>query len=102
MTSEALEALQQRNWEGNVRELRTVIERAAATTQEDVIRSEHLTGDTVPFVNGTFPTLAEMEQRHILEALQKSGGRIAVAARFLGIGRTTLYEKLTRYNLDTR
>lgn len=102
MTSEAIEALRQRNWEGNVRELRTVIERAAATTPEDVIRSEHLTGGNVPFFNGTFPTLAEMEQRHILEALQKSGGRIAVAARLLGIGRTTLYEKLTRYNLDTR
>ncbi|WP_084138896.1 helix-turn-helix domain-containing protein [Carboxydothermus ferrireducens] len=35
----------------------------------------------------------------ILEALKQTNGKIAPAARLLGMGRTTLYRKLKKYNL---
>lgn len=41
-----------------------------------------------------FPTMAEVERRMILAAYQKSDRRPLLAARLLGIGKTTMYRKL--------
>ena len=41
-----------------------------------------------------FPTMAEMERRMILAAYQRSNRRPLLAARLLGIGKTTMYRKL--------
>ena len=43
---------------------------------------------------GTFPTMAQMERSMILAAYERSEGKPVVAARLLGIGKTTLYRKL--------
>lgn len=45
--------------------------------------------------------LAELEQREIVRALEYTRGDKVMAAALLGIGRTTLYRKLSRYRLDT-
>lgn len=49
------------------------------------------------------PSLEEarlaLERRHITRALQASGGEIGAAARLLGLGRTTLWEKMRRLGL---
>ena len=42
-----------------------------------------------------FLTIAEMEKIHILKALQQTGGNKELAAKLLGIGRSTLFRKLT-------
>ena len=41
--------------------------------------------------------LEELERRAILRALRESGGDKLLAARLLGIGKTTLYRKLKQY-----
>jgi transcriptional regulator of acetoin/glycerol metabolism len=46
-------------------------------------------------------TLAGRERRAILETLQRTGGRLADAARHLGISRTTLWRRLKEYGLGT-
>lgn len=97
----ALESLESLEWKGNVRELRSVIERAVAVANGEPIQREHLAHSPFVYDHHGFPTLAELEQRHIVNALQQTQGRMAEAAKLLGIGRTTLYEKLAKYNLRT-
>jgi len=45
-------------------------------------------------------TLAEREKKAIVEMLDATGGRLAEAARRLGISRTTLWRRLRSYGLD--
>jgi DNA-binding NtrC family response regulator len=54
---------------------------------------------TVPTLSETgamtdFPTMAQMERKMILAAYQRSNRRPLLAARLLGIGKTTMYRKL--------
>ena len=99
ITPEAVDALQKEDWPGNVRQLRTTIERAVATAREDTIRLDDLALGAVSHGSPSFLSLADLEKRHIAEALERTQGQMTEAARLLGIGRTTLYEKLARYNL---
>jgi DNA-binding NtrC family response regulator len=45
------------------------------------------------------PTLAEIEARHIAQVLAANGGRVATAARVLGVHRNTLTRKMKEYGL---
>ncbi len=98
---EALKALQERRWQGNVRELRNVIERAAVVAQGEQIEVEHLTpsANNAPPKDAPFLPLDEMEKRHIQAAVTASNGNIKAAAELLGIGRSTLYRKLAEYDI---
>lgn len=102
VSDEAMHALINHEWRGNIRELQNAIERAA-TLAEDRIELHHLpqkvraaeggyrdlTGQTV--------TLEELERRHILDTLDRVGDDKAQAAALLGIDLSTLYRKLKRY-----
>jgi DNA-binding NtrC family response regulator len=99
LSPQALESLRKRQWPGNVRELRAVIERAVALAETEYIQPEHLAADWSEMNQGPLATLAEVERRHIETVMQACGGRISEAARVLGIGRTTLYDKIARGEL---
>jgi two-component system response regulator HydG len=89
-------------WPGNIRELSNVIRYAAAMADGSVIQAHHLpvrlvrahTSSPPP---GSLRTLAEVEEEHVLSVLEACHGVQAAAARILGIGRTTLWRKLSRY-----
>jgi DNA-binding NtrC family response regulator len=104
ISTEALELLAAHPWPGNIRELRNVLERGLITARgSKEIRPEHLTLDlqgSQPGGMATDPTvsLAEVERRHILRVLEHFDGNRSAAARSLGIGRRTLYDKLARYS----
>lgn len=51
-------------------------------------------------IETTGATLADRECRAILETLTATGWRLAESARRLGISRTTLWRRLTRYGLE--
>jgi two-component system response regulator AtoC len=105
---EALQALQEASWSGNVRELKHVIERAVVTA-----RGSRLTlGDFCGFRSSlsATPPCADLrsaarqaaqttERSRILEALRESGGNRARAARLLKISRAGLYNKLKAYEI---
>ncbi len=107
MTDEAIEVLKSHEWSGNIRELRNVIERAVVVAKEDRITPSDLfavarTPEAPPALADAdthFPTLAELEKRHIEAALERAEGNIKAAAALLGIGRSTLYRKLGEYDI---
>lgn len=99
---DALEALQQHSWPGNIRELKNVIERAVILEENETLslknlpfELQHSTGFNESV---TSFDLAAVEQQHILKVLQYTNGNKAETARLLGIGIATLYRKLEEYN----
>jgi DNA-binding NtrC family response regulator len=101
-----LKALLDYNWPGNVRELENAIERAMVTCRGHVLTEEDFSFLVVA-ANGSKPwtvpinvTLQEMEKRVIEATIQRSGGNIKESATILGIDRSTLYEKIKRYEIE--
>lgn len=100
----ALDLLRQHEWVGNVRELRSVIERAALAADGDVIRPEHLPDEWSRAESpaprpGAIQTLRDVEMRHIAHVLTLTAGQIGEAARILGLHRNTLTRKIRQYGL---
>lgn len=103
-TREAVQALVNMPWEGNVRELENVIERAVVLAKTDLIDVKDLppseSNDFEALYGATIvqlPTLADLEKRYIRFVLEKSGGRKEKASQILGINRRTLYRKEREY-----
>ncbi|WP_276200662.1 sigma-54 dependent transcriptional regulator [Chelatococcus sp. XZ-Ab1] len=100
------EAARAHAWPGNIRELRNRMERAMALALGAWLMPGDLFPDLAeyggPGLSG-FGSLEdarlEAERRHIVRALAATGGEIAAAARLLGIGRTTLWEKMRRLGI---
>lgn len=96
------------NWPGNVRELQNVIqtvvnvaENNSVLTYKNIpsyIRPKELSEDS----NSKRPllTLDEIEKSAILKTIQELNGNIAAAAKVLGIGRSTMYRKMKKYNIE--
>ena len=98
---EARKTLLTHSWPGNVRELRQKIMGAVLQAQTGLVTKGHLelvvTKPTSP-VSFTLRNDVEDKER-ILRALKQANGNRKVAAELLGIGRTTLYNKLEEYGL---
>jgi two-component system response regulator HydG len=105
-TKRAIARLVGQKWEGNVRELENVIERAVVLSTGTLIDESDFptpnahTPDT--FFSGAiedFPTVAQLEERYIKVVLEKTAGRKDKAAQILGMNRRTLYRKEREYGL---
>ncbi len=104
ISDEGLKAMLNYDWPGNVRELENSLERACALSSANEIQicdlPTHLSSAPASLVNrpanGIVP-IAELEKATILNALAQVNGDKLVAARLLGIGKTTLYRKLKEY-----
>ncbi len=103
IAEDAMSRLMAWDWPGNVRELENVIERAIAIGSAPILHVgdlptnlHHSIGERLPQNDEVLP-LEELERRAILCALREAGGDKLIAARLLGIGKTTLYRKLKQY-----
>jgi two-component system NtrC family response regulator len=100
-------------WDGNVRELRNVIERACILTEGDFI-TERVLSVSVPPARaaaqasgwmfaatdpGAADLLVNVEREHIQRALARARGNKKAAARMLGLSRRALYRRLERLDL---
>ncbi len=103
LTEGAMRVLLDHPWPGNVRELENAIERAIVTCRTGAITEEDLA-----FLNGNAASraaslpdvpLAELERMAIETALRRTHGNVKEAAQRLGIDRSTLYEKIKRYEV---
>ena len=90
-----------RCWPGNVRELRQKIMGAVLQAQTGLVTKEHLELGITETTSVTGFSLRndEEDKERILRALKQADGNRKVAAELLGIGRTTLYNKLEEYGL---
>jgi DNA-binding NtrC family response regulator/pSer/pThr/pTyr-binding forkhead associated (FHA) protein len=88
-------------WPGNVRQLRNVIDSAVVMTEGDLIGPDDLGLRDVGTTQMDTLRLDVWEQRLIREAIDRTNGNIPEAARLLGIGRATLYRKVSEYGLES-
>ena len=103
----ALRILLDHEWPGNVRELENAIERAIVTCKTTLLTDEDL-AFLVPVTDQgraawNVPsniTLEEAERHIIAATVQRTRGNIKEAASILGIDRSTLYDRLKKYNMQ--
>jgi two-component system response regulator HydG len=96
-------------WDGNVRELRNVVERACLLADGDFI-TEREVAASMPAPGGADAAgeagapgadlLVTVERDHIQRALARAGGNKKVAAKMLGLSRRALYRRLERLDLS--
>lgn len=120
-SDDALRVMAQYDWPGNVRELENAIERACALSsgpvlhmgdlptqlqdfrmhQEQTRYAEPEQEEAVEMARGKkgIVSIAEMEKQAILGTIRQLNGDKLMAARLLGIGKTTLYRKLKEYGI---
>ena len=108
---QALRLLEEYQWEGNVRELEHVLQRAcvAAGAGELTIRDfdfllerifRHSAAEQEPgAVENLAEKTAKTEREEIIKALVQTNGNKSKTAKILGIDRTVLYSKIRKYNL---
>jgi two-component system response regulator HydG len=101
-----MRALEAYDWPGNVRELENSIDRACALSSGPTIQTADLPSpvqnlhNRIPQEAANGPRivpLAAMEKQLILKTIDQLKGDKLLAARLLGIGKTTLYRKLKEY-----
>lgn len=100
LTPPFLEALQQHAWKGNIRELKNVIERSVILADGDLTETA-LPPDFIIDRNPDALDLATVEKNHVLRVLAYTHGNKTRAAKLLGIGLTTLYQKLKDYRISS-
>ena len=123
ISDNAMDVLENYDWPGNVRELTNLIERLVVThlngvvsapdlpwpltEQEDEAVLPGVVGMNLHSAGVTLPPagldlkqyLSSIERQMIERALEDANGVVQHAARMLGIGRTTLVEKIRRHNI---
>jgi two-component system nitrogen regulation response regulator NtrX len=113
-TPAAMEALQQRRWKGNIRELRNTVERVIIMTPSETVdvadlpesvRVETRAGATDEVVAaggaGTLRGFKEASERAFLvQKLRENGWNISKTAEVIGTPRSNLYKKLEQYNIS--
>ena len=107
ISDDCIEALKQHEWNGNIRELKNVIERSVILTNDECITIESLPFE---FQNKTNSVgkgkqlsafdLASVEKLHIQKVLNYTNGNKTETARLLNIALTTLYRKLDEYKIN--
>jgi len=117
LTSSAERMLLGARWDGNVRELKNAIERAAMIAEGSVISERELAGafaadvpmpasraraaeTTTPRAAESPAALDQVEREHIVDVLRQVNGNRMAAAKLLGISRRALYRRLERHAIS--
>jgi DNA-binding NtrC family response regulator len=103
ITGKALQALQSYQWPGNIRELRNMLERAILISGTPVLSDRDLHFDVRPDVEmlpASFKNLHDLERRYIEQILMQERGKVELAAKKLGMPRSSLYYKIKQYQIN--
>ncbi|MDP4215130.1 MAG: sigma-54 dependent transcriptional regulator [Bacteroidota bacterium] len=100
----AMEKLRGYHFPGNVRELQYTIERAVIMADGDVLQAKDMIFSPI---ESSLPmqedpqnlTLSTIEKNAILKVIEKHNGNISKAAKELGLTRTALYRRLSKYDI---
>src|SRR5450432_1439448 len=105
LDDKAIEKLRGYHFPGNVRELQYSIERAVIMSEGDEIKAEDIIFSPLESVKELADaddndfTLSTIEKNTILKVIEKHQGNISRAARELGLTRTALYRRLSKYDI---
>ena len=104
--NDAMKALVNYNWKGEVRELENIVERAVLLSDGDLITTDDLPKRTMSSSSSEYPdNLKEasrsFEKAHILNILDSCENDKASAAEILGIGLSSLYRKIDDLGIET-
>jgi len=104
-STKALEKLSNYNFPGNVRELQYIVERAVIMADSEVLQPGDLifspieAGARILSEKESETKLSAIEKQTILRVIEKNNGNITKAAKELGITRTALYRRLSKYEI---
>lgn len=91
-------------WSGNLRQMKSVIKRAAMLCEEKYIKTNHLPDEIISETGNLSDNAAlhneEYEKRKIMKALEMCNNNKSKAAIILKIDRKTLYNKMKHYNME--
>ena len=99
-----LQKLKSYNYPGNVRELQYTIERAVIMADDPILKTDDLIFSiletpTESEVEADNVPLSILEKNAILRVIEKNNGNISKAAKELGLTRTALYRRLSKYDI---
>ncbi|MBP2652821.1 MAG: domain S-box [Firmicutes bacterium] len=112
LSPQVMRILEDYDWPGNIRELQNVMEHASIICSADQIEVRHLPAylrslnqqsqsvEEKPL--DLKEAVARFERELIVEAIEKSGNNRSFAMRQLGLSRGSFYEKLHKYNIESR
>ena len=104
LDTKAMEKLLSHHYPGNVRELQYIIERAVIMSDGNVLQANDLLFSPIEsgIVTETHDAemkLSDVEKNTILKVIEKHNGNITRAAKELGLTRTALYRRLSKYDI---
>jgi DNA-binding NtrC family response regulator len=106
ISSDAIYALMEYDFPGNVRELQNIVERSVALSTDNTITKNSLPLHIAKNQMDSSPTVtlsevaSEAEKEHIMKILHSTRGNKTKAAAILGISRKTLWEKIKAFNME--
>ncbi|HEY6766009.1 MAG TPA: sigma-54 dependent transcriptional regulator [Candidatus Sulfotelmatobacter sp.] len=104
LARQTIDVMTSYSWPGNIRELKNVIERAILLASGDTIRPKdlHLEFSGEVKADGESQlTFRECQRLHIQKTLEAEKGNVARAASRLGLTRSTLYNKMKTFGINT-
>jgi len=96
----AARALTRAPWPGNVGQLRSVLLGVVSGGSGSISLEELPSDIQASATRRNLTTLEQVELRAILDALKQAGGNKVLAAKIVGVSRSTLYRKLHSYRID--
>lgn len=102
---EFYQAVKNYSWPGNIRELQNAVEYAVNVAEGEILTVNDLPRSVLNFdstvlTKGTELSLSEIERITVEAALKQFNGNISKAAKVLGIGRNTLYDKIKKWGIQ--
>ncbi|MDD9303056.1 MAG: hypothetical protein HUK40_12250 [Desulfobacter sp.] len=110
VSRDAMEAIMDYHWPGNIRELKNAMEYSFVTTEGSAIQPEHLPKQISTFKRRapssikteTNGKILPDEKAQLIQALKQTNGNQSKAARRLNINRVTVWNRMKKYKIDLK
>jgi transcriptional regulator of acetoin/glycerol metabolism len=93
------------NWPGNVRELQNAIQHACSFSQNNLISSSslpiYISSYSKNFADSS-ESLESVKREYIIKVLEGHSWNYIIAAKILGLDRSTMYRKIKEYDLKSQ
>lgn len=100
ISDRTLKHLKSYSWPGNVRELQHAMEKAVILCEGSQIEKNDFNLEVLKSETKYSNTLEDMEKQHILKVLNENSWNMTQTSKELGINRSTLYDKIRKYELN--